>query len=157
MSLTVRQVSKLYCIEPVDYEYSEHGIFQNRGNWLLVAAGCGLMMAVMDQEPRFRWCVDIDTIRDPRARLEDWLIGMTLATEADGSLAVGRVCVVGGWAVTKPDVLVAALRAIKQKVTVYPTTVQDPDPFLGFDRAHSLADFFERLRADDLVMEDAFV
>jgi hypothetical protein len=36
-------------------DYGEH-----RGGALLIASGAGVMMAIMDAEPGFRWCCDVD-------------------------------------------------------------------------------------------------
>jgi hypothetical protein len=33
---------------------------QHRGRSVLLGSGCGLMMAVMDAVPEFRWCADLD-------------------------------------------------------------------------------------------------
>ena len=40
---------------------------------ILVSSGCGIMMAVMDQVP-LRYCVDVDTLKTPSARLGDFLL-----------------------------------------------------------------------------------
>lgn len=88
MSFTVAQWSRLYHIPVIDY--FDHGQGYGRdGNWLLVSAGTGIMLAVMDQETRFRYCVDLDGISDPLARLSDWLQGM--------ESLVDQIAVVGGW------------------------------------------------------------
>jgi hypothetical protein len=131
------QLSKLYKIDPIDYESDEMGVSRLRGDWLLVASGSGIMMAVMDMEPRFRWCIDIDGIKDPRARLADWLIGMEYWT--------GRICAVGGWALSDPAPLALALRSLVRPVTIYPITVQNPGVFDGLEIATSLDNFFDRL------------
>ena len=138
MSFTVAQVSRLYCIPVIDYLDEGNG-YGREGNWLLVAAGTGLMMAVMDQEKRFRWCVDIDGLRngDVRARLADWLIAM--------EQLVDHIAVVGGWCVSNPAPLAAALRALNRPVVVYATTVTPENAFDGLPRTRSLSHFFWKL------------
>jgi hypothetical protein len=41
---------------------------------LLVCAGTGLMLSLMDQCPRLRWCIDADGLsRDQQSAFSDWL------------------------------------------------------------------------------------
>jgi hypothetical protein len=47
------QAAPLCGIQLVDYG-------PQRGHSLLLGSGCGLMMAVMDAQPEFRWCADLD-------------------------------------------------------------------------------------------------
>jgi len=132
MSFTVEQISRLHCIPVIDYLDVGMG-YGREGNWLLVSAGCGLMMAVMAQEKRFWYCVELDGVKDRRARVADWLIGM--------EHLVDEIAVVGGWCVSNPKPLADALRALKRPPVVYPTTVNPPHAFDGLPVAQSLSHF----------------
>ena len=94
-------------------------------------------MSVMDQEKRFRYCVDIDGLSDRRARLADWLIGM--------EQLVDEIAVVGGWCVSNPRPLAEALRALERPPLVYAITVNPPDAFAGLPVTQSLSHFFWKL------------
>src|SRR3954469_7906895 len=56
--------------------------FGRQARGLLVAAGTGLMLSLMDQIPRLRWCVDADTFTArQQASLLDWLRCMDNVTD----------------------------------------------------------------------------
>lgn len=102
---------------------------------LLVCAGTGLMLSLMDQLPRLRWCVDADAFNDrQREALPSWLRCMGNVTE---------LIVVAGWyCSTSPDPLARAVRSLDgERVAVY---VQcrgvGGDPFAGLRTADSLED-----------------
>lgn len=100
---------------------------------LLVCAGTGLMLSLMDQLPRLRWCVDADGF-DARQReaLPAWLRCMGNVTD---------LIVVAGWyCSTNPEPLARAVRSLDRGrafVYVQCRGVGD-DPFLGTRTAHSL-------------------
>jgi hypothetical protein len=107
--------------------------FPRSARGLLVAAGTGLMLSLMDQIPRLRWCVDADTFNDrQRASLSDWLRCLNNVTD---------FIVVAGWyCSTNPEPLALAVRRLQWKrllVYVQCMGVGD-DPFCDMRTAHSL-------------------
>lgn len=52
--------------------------YKRAGDSLLIASGCGLMMAVMDSVPRFRWCIDIDSHREIAHRVPTFMSALDL-------------------------------------------------------------------------------
>jgi hypothetical protein len=78
--------------------------YGREGNWMLISSGAGIMMAIMDAEPRFRWCVDIDGIRDTRrfVRWAQW-----------AEHFVGRVAVAGWFSLTDPALLRSAVISLR--------------------------------------------
>lgn len=100
---------------------------------LLVAAGTGLMLSMMDQVPRLRWCVDADTFTaEQREHLPNWLACMNNVTD---------FIVVAGWyCSTNPEPLARAVRRLnwrRMMVYVQCRGVGD-DPFVDMRTAHSL-------------------
>lgn len=100
---------------------------------LLVCAGTGLMLSLMDQLPRLRWCVDADGFNErQRAALPAWLRCMGNVTD---------LIVVAGWyCSTNPEPLARAVRSLNgERVAVYVQCrgVGD-DPFVDLRTAHSL-------------------
>jgi hypothetical protein len=102
--LTLEQGSRLYAIPLTDYG-------ADRGRGLLVSSGCGMMMAAMDCAPRLRWCVDIDTVRDPRARLADFLLVAERVAEP--------LAVCGWFSISDPEPLRRAVLALERAAVVY--------------------------------------
>lgn len=70
---------------------------------LLVSSGAGIMIAVMDACPVFRWCLDIDRNKDAE-RLASFLFCADLRVDPFG--------VVGWFSITPPAPLQAALRRL---------------------------------------------
>jgi hypothetical protein len=128
----VHILSRLYRVAIFDYGVS-------RGDWLLVSSGSGIMMAVMDAEPRFRWCVDLDGLPSS-ANIREWLSGL--------SQVVGKIAVVGGWWGADQEIFVSDLQAIPgDKVPVY-ITVADGHPFplpSRFENHSSMKSFLKAL------------
>jgi hypothetical protein len=133
---TIEKFSRFYRIPVVDYAADPTWPYGREDDWLLVASGCGIMMSIMDAEPRFRWCVDIDSIRHPCAKLDQWLIGM--------EMLVSRVCVAGWFSITNPEQLRAALAGLETPPLVYAGT-GGARLFPGCETATTLADFLRRL------------
>jgi hypothetical protein len=102
--LTLEQASNLYAIPLTDYGPS-------KGAGLLVSSGCGMMLAIMDCCSMLRWCVDIDGVRDQRARLADFLLC------AEKVVAPLAVC--GWFSISDPKPLRDALMALAGPVVVY--------------------------------------
>jgi len=95
LSLTLPQAARLYGAPVIDYERESRG--------LLVSSGAGIMMAVMDEVPTLRWCVDIDRMPS-HERLPDFL------------LMAERVCeplaVCGWFSLTDPTPLRRAIEGL---------------------------------------------
>jgi hypothetical protein len=137
MSFTARQAGELYRIDKfVDYERED-------GNWLLLGAGSGLMMSIMDVEPRHRYCIDTDILTPEEwARMPDWL------TLMEGCCDRINAC---GWFSRYENGLrlLELLRGLKRRPTVYFGAYERPDLLEGYDVASDVADFVVRLRGLD--------
>jgi hypothetical protein len=102
----------------VDYIGRVHGgietiEFPRTSRGLLVAAGTGLMLSLMDQVPKLRWCVDADGFGDrQRDALPAWLQCMQNVTS---------FIVVAGWyCSTNPEPLARAVRPLRDsRLRVY--------------------------------------
>jgi hypothetical protein len=114
--------SREYYVPLVDYKRD--------GGGLLVGSGCGVMMAAMDALPQFRWCVDIDNIRDT-SRFWRWLPW----AESFAS----RVAVVGWFSITDPTVLRQAIGGMKRRPLAY-----TPGTDLGAEHCPTLEEFLRR-------------
>lgn len=125
----IQRVSSGYGIPVLDYA--------RPGTWLLLGSGCGLMMAVMDAETQFRWCLDLDSLRDTRAPWAEWLAIMERVTD--------RICVAGWFSITNPAPLVQALGTLTRIPLVYAGQLQE-NPFRRFQCAETLAEFLGRLK-----------
>jgi hypothetical protein len=128
--LTLEHASRLYQVPLVDYG-------ADRGRGLLVSSGAGMMMAIMDQCARIRWCVDIDALpRRESVRVADFLLLAEPHCDPIG------VC--GWFSITNPEEM---LRAVRQ--------LRAPSVYLGNVRAgldgecDSLRAFIERLQGDE--------
>ncbi|MGC8518479.1 MAG: hypothetical protein ACP5P4_08105 [Steroidobacteraceae bacterium] len=134
MSFTARQAGELYRIDKfVDYERED-------GNWLLLGAGSGLMMSIMDLEPRHRYCIDTDILTPEEwDRMPDWL------TLMEGCCDRINAC---GWFSRYENGLrmLKLLRGLKRRPTVYFGAYERPDLLEPFDVAGGIEDFIIRLR-----------
>lgn len=131
---TVVQICQLYRIDCIDFERCV-------GSWLLMGAGTGLMMAVMDQEPRIRYCLDTDVLpREQWARLPDWLQCM--------EVTCGRVLACGWFSRYENGLpLIGALKALKRPPLVYFGAYERPDLLEHCEVACDVGDFIARIRA----------
>ena len=134
MTFTARHAGELYRIDKyVDYERED-------GNWLLLGAGSGLMMSIMDMEPRHRYCIDTDILTpDEWARMPDWL------TLMEGCCDRINAC---GWFSRYENGLrmLAVLRGLKRRPLVYFGAYERPDLLEPFEVASDVQDFLIRLR-----------
>jgi len=127
-------LSEVYGIEPFDY-----GRLNSRS--ILIAAGTGLMLSVMDQCPSIRWCLDVDILTQAqRANLANWLTCVGNVTE--------RVIVAGWFSSTNPRPLASAVARLRRsRLTCY---VQfhgvGEDPFRDLRTAETLAQLLEQVR-----------
>ncbi len=120
----------------VDYQRAD-------GNWLLLGAGTGLMMSVMDMEPRHRYCIDTDILTPEEwARMPDWLTLMEGCTDRINAC---------GWFSRYENGLrmLDVLRGLKRRPTVYFGAYERPDLLSHFDVAADVQDFVIRLRGPD--------
>lgn len=152
MSFTVKQASILYRIPVIDYLADPTWQYGREADWLLVSAGTGLMLSVMDVEPRFRYCVDSDGIPDAMSyRIGEWLLIMQRLVE--------RVCAVGWY--SNPENARPLLKALAPLHTAKVYLGNVPAAMLeeyGFDPILDLSDFLSRLRQPSApVIEDSFV
>jgi hypothetical protein len=137
MPFTVEQASRFYRIECVDCEHSQ-------GNWLLLGAGSGLMMAILDQEPRFRYCLDTDLL----IRTADWLRMPSWLTLMEG--ACDRIAACGWFSRYENGLpLIDALSALTRRPLVYFGAYERPDLLAHCDAASDLTSFIMRLNALD--------
>lgn len=58
--MQLEEAAALCGVHLVDYGKHRGSYGDRRGGALLIASGSGLMMSIMDAEPEFRWCCDID-------------------------------------------------------------------------------------------------
>jgi hypothetical protein len=130
------EINRRYGIEPTDWN-------STRGDWLLVAAGTGIMMSVMDQEPRFRWSIDTDLLlRTPEAdRFAAWLYMWE-------RFIAGRICAVGWysrWQNGEP--MAMWLSILEHRPLVYFGRNERPELWSHCDLAPTLDEFLRRLQA----------
>ncbi len=134
MTFTVRHAGELYRIDKyVDYQRED-------GNWLLLGAGSGLMMSIMDMEPRHRYCIDTDILTPEEwARMPDWLVLMESCCD--------RINACGWFSRYENGLrLLELLRGLKRRPTVYFGAYERPDLLEPFDAAGDVDDFLIRLR-----------
>jgi hypothetical protein len=122
----------VYGIEPI--EYPERG-----GRSLLVCAGTGLMLALMDQCRHMRWCLDVDGLTvAQRARFSDWLVCAEKRTD---------LIAFAGWhCATDPAPIAQALARLDRRGPCY-AQCHGPgaDPFKGLATARELAAFIDQV------------
>ena len=102
---------------------------------VLICAGTGLMLSLMDACPRLRWCIDVDLLSaSQREGLSPWLTCLNNVTD---------LIVVAGWyCSTNPEPLARAVRPLNRgRALVYVQCrgVGD-DPFRELRTAHSLSE-----------------
>jgi hypothetical protein len=122
------EFSRQYYVPLIDYGSDR------AGDWLLIGSGCGVMMAVMDVEPRFRWCVDLDAVKD-KSRFERW------ACWAENF--VGLVAIAGWFSYSDPAPIRRAAARMKRRPIAY-TPFHD----VGAVQLDSLEQFLRHLRDD---------
>lgn len=74
---------------------------------LLIASGSGLMLALMDACPRFRWCLDIDTRRELGRRVPELLVAF------DRNCGFDLIAIAGWFSIDAPSSLREGMARIK--------------------------------------------
>jgi hypothetical protein len=121
----------IYDVRAIDYG-------AHRGNGLLICAGTGLMLSIMDQTPRLRWCVDIDAIKVPPMIFGDWLRCAENCCE--------MIAAAGWFSATSPAALVHALGRLRRRPPVYVRYFgRAPDPFAELRTAATLAELLAQI------------
>lgn len=101
----VTELARFFGVPLIDYRRESNGV--------LVASGCGIMMAAMDEVPCFRWCVDADSMRWGGA---PWRIEWFM-TALDRNTTVELLGVAGWFSLDRPTYLQAGLRTIHRMRT----------------------------------------
>lgn len=133
-SVWLRLISRAYGVPaPVDYG--------REGNWLLLSAGTGLLLSILDQEPRFRWALDVDLLTPAEmVSLGRWL--------GPAETIVDRICAVGWFSDPRNgEPLARSLRGCRRRPLTYFGACPIPAMYAHTDRAETLADFLARLRS----------
>lgn len=133
-----RPLTPSNCEDSVEYIGRVHGIdlieYPDRPERsVLVCAGTGLMLSLMDACPRLRWCVDVDLLTTrQREGLSAWLACLNNVT---------NLIVVAGWyCSTNPEPLARAVRSLNRDRTLVYVQCRGlgDDPFRGLRTADSL-------------------
>jgi hypothetical protein len=98
---SVEFISRVHKMEPpIDFERGYRSV--------LLCAGSGLMLSIMDACPGIRWCMDVDLLdRAALARMPDWATCLGNVTE---------VMVIAGWyCSTNPVPLASAARSLRKR------------------------------------------
>ena len=110
---------------------------------LLVCAGTGLMLSLMDQCLRLRWCLDADGLsREGQERFAEWLPKV--------APRLHLIAFAGWYCSTNPTTIATALRRVTgRRVLVYAQChgPRDDEPFDDLWTAFSLEQLVEQIRA----------
>ena len=115
--------------------------FERPGHSLLVSAGTGLMLSLMDACPRLRWCLDVDTLAlQERDRLTPFL--------RCGQNVTDLIAVAGWFSSTNPKPLASAVDSLRRRPPVYVRFFgAGDDPFAGSRTALTLDQLIEQINA----------
>lgn len=109
---------------------------------ILICAGTGLMLSMMDECPRLRWCVDVDGLDAAQlAKLTDWMRCI--------NNVVDLIVVAGWYSSTNPVPLAMAVRRVRwERLLVY-VQCHGPgdDPFEDMRTAHSVEALSAQVKA----------
>lgn len=134
MSAALELISRKFGIEAFEYD--------RPGDQILIAAGTGLMLSIMDQCPGIRWCLDVDPLTaDQKAKLGDWLVCVGNVME--------RVIVAGWFSSTNPKPLAEAVGRLRRARTLCYVQFHGvgADPFVELRTAGTLAELLDQIRA----------
>jgi hypothetical protein len=110
---------------------------ESRG--LLIGSGAGVLMAVMDVAPCFRFAVDVDQCRGR----EDRLRGLVRALDGNGLVDLIAVC--GWFSITNPKEIAGALAGLSAPVLVYTGAGLGREQFADFAVVDTLEQFLRRI------------
>ena len=88
--------------------------YKRQGDSVLIASGAGIMMAIMDSVPRFKYSIDIDSFRHLNDRVPEFMCALDLNCNIE-------VLGIAGWfTVDKPTALQQGINKIKRtKIVSY--------------------------------------
>jgi hypothetical protein len=101
-----------FCAAIFDVPLADYGV-SSRGRGLLIGSGAGVLMAVMDVAPKFRFAVDLDQCRGREDRLRDFVRAL------DGNGLVDLIAVCGWFSISDPKEIAGALAGLSAPVLVY--------------------------------------
>jgi hypothetical protein len=82
--------------------------YDRQGDSVLIASGAGIMMAIMDAVPRFKYCIDIDSYRQINSRVPQ------LINALDLNCNLGIIGIAGWFSIDKPEALQEGINKIKK-------------------------------------------
>lgn len=93
-------IAKYFGFDLIDYE--------RQGDSVLIASGAGVMMAIMDAVPRFKYCIDIDSYRSITSRVPQ------LISALDLNCNFGIIGIAGWFSIDEPKALQEGISKIKR-------------------------------------------
>lgn len=118
-------ISCVHRIEPFDYERGQRA--------MLVCAGTGLMLSLMDACPDLRWCIDVDLLdKEAIERMPAWVTCIGNVT---------KLMVIAGWyCSTNPIPLANAARSLRRSALLCYVQCRGVggDPFADLRTAETL-------------------
>jgi hypothetical protein len=82
--------------------------YRRQGDAILIASGSGLMMAIMDICPRFKWCIEVDNFRNIANRIPN------LINAFDLNCDIEIIGIAGWFSIDNPQQLINAQQKIKR-------------------------------------------
>jgi hypothetical protein len=132
---SVEYISHVHRIEPpIDFERGERSV--------LLCAGSGMMLAIMDACPSLRWCMDVDLLdKSALERLPGWATCLGNVTE---------LMVLAGWyCSTNPVPLASAARGLRKNDLLCYVQCRGVggDPFETLRTAQTLGELITQINA----------
>jgi hypothetical protein len=121
----------IFDVPAADYGRSSRGV--------LIGSGAGVLMAVMDAAPCFRFAVDVDQCRGREDRLRAWLRAL------DRNGLVDRIAVCGWFSITDPKEIAGALAGLSAPVLVYAGAGLGREVFAELPVVDTLDEFLRRV------------
>ena len=94
------EIAKYFGFDLIDYD--------RQGDSLLISSGAGVMMAIMDAVPRFKYCIDIDSYRHITNRVPQ------LISALDLNCNLGIIGIAGWFSIDEPKALQEGINKIKR-------------------------------------------
>ena len=126
----------LFDVPLIDYNRPSYG--------LLIGAGAGSMMAIMDASTRFRFAIELDACRGR----EDSLRGLIRALDRNG--LIDLVALAGWFSITDPKPIAAALKGLTAPVIIYSGAGLARDIFDDIPFVDTLDEFLARVQPLEL-------